>query len=67
MSATASLPSRANPVGMTETFVLVRDPTEVAWSALVLGRNGMLLMLAVIWGFWLHNNERRQRDLEHVA
>jgi hypothetical protein len=52
---------------MTLATIVWWDPTEVAWSALVLGRNGMLLMLAVIWGFWLHNNERRQRDLEHVA
>lgn len=43
------------------------EPAELAWSILVLGRNGLLLALAIVWALSLNKETRVKIDLEHVS
>jgi hypothetical protein len=43
------------------------EPAELAWSALVLGRNGLLIALAIGWTLSLRTKVRTTSSLEHVA
>jgi tetrahydromethanopterin S-methyltransferase subunit F len=43
------------------------EPAELAWSALVVGRNGLLLALAIAWALSLRTDVRETSALDHIA
>ena len=43
------------------------EPAELAWSALVVSRNGLLIALAIGWALSLRTDVRETNALDHVA